>query len=678
MTNRLAQETSPYLRQHADNPVDWYPWGEEALAAAREQDKPILLSIGYAACHWCHVMAHESFEDEETAVYMNTHFINVKVDREERPDLDSIYMNAVVALTGQGGWPMTVALMPDGRPFFGGTYFPPAPRYGMPSFRQVLEGLHNAWQTRREDVAQSAAQITRHLARDPSLAQTGTALDENLFSDALSGLLRVFDSDQGGFSRAPKFPPSMTLEFLLRMVVRRDDKMALHMVEYTLQKMAHGGMYDQIGGGFARYATDDRWLVPHFEKMLYDNALLARVYLHAFQVTGKSLYRRIAEETLGFVQRELRHESGGFYSSYDADSEGEEGKFYVWSAAEIRAALGDEADLFMRAYGVTESGNWEGHNILHLPRPLDEVAAAANLPLEDVMARLAAARRTLYAIRARRVWPGLDDKVLTAWNGLMLAAFAEAGRILARPDYTAVAEQNARFLHDHLRDKNGRLFRTWKAGADAKYNGYLEDYAYLADGLLALYQTTFAARWFNWARQLGDLILAHFQDETNGGFYDTSDDHETLIQRPKDVQDNATPSGGAMAALVLLKLNLYTGDGRYWDPAYRAVTALYDALARYPTGFSHWLCAADLITGDPQEVAIVGDVQAADTRALLDVAQNPYRPNFIVAAGVSGEDVPLLAERPLLHDRATAYVCRQFVCRQPVTEPEALARQLNA
>jgi len=470
----------------------------------------------------------------------------------------------------------------------------------------------------------------------------------------------------------------MTLEFLLRMVVRRDDKMALHMVEYTLQKMAHGGMYDQIGGGFARYATDDRWLVPHFEKMLYDNALLARVYLHAFQVTGKSLYRRIAEETLGFVQRELRHESGGFYSSYDADSEGEEGKFYVWSAAEIRAALGDEADLFMRAYGVTESGNWEGHNILHLPRPLDEVAAAANLPLEDVMARLAAARRTLYAIRARRVWPGLDDKVLTAWNGLMLAAFAEAGRILARPDYTAVAEQNARFLHDHLRDKNGRLFRTWKAGADAKYNGYLEDYAYLADGLLALYQTTFAARWFNWARQLGDLILAHFQDETNGGFYDTSDDHETLIQRPKDVQDNATPSGGAMAALVLLKLNLYTGDGRYWDPAYRAVTALYDALARYPTGFSHWLCAADLITGDPQEVAIVGDVQAADTRALLDVAQNPYRPNFIVAAGVSGEDVPLLAERPLLHDRATAYVCRQFVCRQPVTEPEALARQLNA
>ncbi|MBK6327954.1 MAG: thioredoxin domain-containing protein [Chloroflexi bacterium] len=678
MTNRLAQETSPYLRQHADNPVDWYPWGAEALAAAQAQDKPILLSIGYAACHWCHVMAHESFEDEDTAVYMNAHFINIKVDREERPDLDSIYMNAVVALTGQGGWPMTVALMPDGRPFFGGTYFPSAPRYGMPSFRQVLEGLHNAWQTRRADIDQNAAQLTQHLTRDLVQAQSGgTPLDETVFSDALGSLLRVFDSDLGGFGRAPKFPPSMTLEFLLRMVSRRGDKMALHMVEHTLQKMAFGGIYDQIGGGFARYATDDKWLVPHFEKMLYDNALLARVYLHAYQITDSLLYRRVAEETLDFVLRDLRHESGGFYSSYDADSEGEEGKFYVWSAAEIRAVLGEEADLFMLAYDVTDRGNWEGKNILNLPRELAEVAEMVHTPLDQVQARLAAARQNLLAVRGQRVWPGLDDKVLTAWNGLMLAAFAEAGRVLHRPDYTAVATQNAEFLFANLRAKDGRLLRTWKAGSAAKYNGYLEDYAYLADGLLALYQTTFDARWFQWARQLGDLMLAHFQDEANGGFFDTSDDHEALIQRPKDLQDNAIPSGNAMAAQVLLRLSLYTGDGRYWDPANRAVTALYDALGRFPSGFSHWLCAADLIVGDPQEVAIVGDVQAADTRALLDVVQRIYRPNVIVAAGHDGEEVPLLAERPSLQGHATAYVCRQFVCRQPVTDPITLARQLN-
>ncbi|MBK8984867.1 MAG: thioredoxin domain-containing protein [Chloroflexi bacterium] len=677
MPNRLAQETSPYLRQHADNPVDWYPWGAEALAAAQEQDKPILLSIGYAACHWCHVMAHESFEDEETAVFMNAHFINIKVDREERPDLDSIYMNAVVALTGQGGWPMTVALMPDGRPFFGGTYFPPTPRYGMPSFRQVLASLHDAWQTRRADIAQNATQISQHLSRDIALDQTGALPDETLFTDALGGLLRAFDSDLGGFGRAPKFPPSMSLEFLLRMAVRRGDAMARHMAEHTLQKMAGGGMYDQLGGGFARYATDAKWLVPHFEKMLYDNALLARVYLHAYQVTGKPLYRRIAEETLDFAQRELRHESGGFYSSYDADSEGEEGKFYVWSAAEIRQVLGGESPLFMLAYDVTDQGNWEGANILNLPRELAEVADMVNLPLEVVAARLAAARQTLYAVRAQRVWPGLDDKVLTAWNGLMLAAFAEAGRILDRSDYTQTAVQNAEFIYDNLRAGNGRLLRTWKAGSAAKYNGYLEDYAYLADGLLALYQTTFDGRWFQWARQLGDLILAHFQDEANSGFFDTSDDHEALIQRPKDVQDNATPSGGAMAAQVLLRLSLYTGDGRYWDTAAAAIAPLYDALARYPTGFAHWLCAADMLDGDPQEVAIVGDLTAGDTRALLRVAQAAYRPNIIVAAGASSPTVPLLAARPQLDGRATAYVCRHFICQHPVTDPAALAAQLG-
>jgi len=672
MTNRLAHEASPYLRQHAENPVDWYPWGDEALRAAREQDKPILLSIGYAACHWCHVMAHESFEDAATAELMNRHFINVKVDREERPDLDSIYMSAVVALTGQGGWPMTVALTPDGRPFFGGTYYPPTPRHGMPAFRQVLLALAEAWQERRGDVEGSAGEIADHL-RQTALAEAlggGGALSDDLLDQALNGLLRSFDSRLGGFGRAPKFPPSMTLEFLLRVYAQRGDAMSLHMAERTLEAMAHGGIYDQLGGGFARYSTDERWLVPHFEKMLYDNALLARVYLHAWQVTGKPLYRRVVEETLDFVMREMRHDGGGFYSSYDADSEGEEGKFYVWTAGEIRAALGDDAAGFMATYDVSETGNWEGHNILHLPSGADE----------DQVAEMAAARRTLFDIRAGRVPPGLDDKVLTAWNGLMLAAFAEAGRVLDRPDYTAAAVANAEFLHATMRRADGRLLRSWQAAAgDARYNAYLEDYAFLADGLLALYETTFEPRWFAWARELADLMLAHFADPA-GGFFDTSDDHEALLHRPKDVQDNATPSGNGMAAHVLLRLGLFTGEGRYWDTAERMVAGLYEPMARYATAFAHWLGAAAFILSEPQELAVVGDPAAAGTRALLDVAQRAYRPNLVVAAGegAAAEVVPLLANRERLDGRAAAYVCRRFVCRRPVSDPVALAEQLGS
>ena len=672
MTNRLAQEASPYLRQHAENPVDWYPWGEEALRAAREADKPILLSIGYAACHWCHVMAHESFEDPETADLMNRHFINIKVDREERPDLDSIYMSAVVALTGQGGWPMTVALTPDGRPFFGGTYYPPTPRHGLPAFRQVLLALAEAWQERRGDVEGSAGEIADHL-RQTALAETqgsGGALNDDLIDQALNGLLRSFDSRLGGFGRAPKFPPSMTLEFLLRVYAGRGDSMSLHMAERTLEAMAHGGLYDQLGGGFARYSTDERWLVPHFEKMLYDNALLARVYLHAWQVAGKPLYRRVVEETLDFVQREMRHERGGFYSSYDADSEGEEGKFYVWTADEIRAALGDEAARFMAAYGVSEGGNWEGHNILHVA---EDLSGGGHLTgLEE-------ARRKLFEIRARRVPPGLDDKVLTAWNGLMLAAFAEAGRVLDRPDYTATAVANAEFLYATMRRDDGRLLRSWQAAAgDARYNAYLEDYAFLADGLLALYETTFDPRWFAWARELANLMLAHFSDPA-GGFFDTSDDHEALLHRPKDVQDNATPSGNGMAAHVLLRLGLFTGEGRYRDTAERMVAGLYEPMARYPGAFAHWLGAAAFILSQPLEVAVAGDPAAADTRALLDVAQRAFRPNLVIAAGEgkAAEVVPLLAGRERLDGRAAAYVCRRFVCRRPVAEPAALAAQLD-
>ncbi|HOU41212.1 MAG TPA: thioredoxin domain-containing protein [Promineifilum sp.] len=674
MTNRLAHEASPYLRQHADNPVDWYPWGEEALRAAREQDKPILLSIGYAACHWCHVMAHESFEDPATAAQMNRDFINIKVDREERPDLDSIYMGAVVAMTGQGGWPMTVALTPDGQPFFGGTYFPPTPRHGMPAFRQVLTSLADAWRDRRADVEGSAADVAAHL-RQTTLAAAlggGGALNADLLDQALNALLRSFDARLGGFGGAPKFPPSMTLEFLLHVTAQRGDSMALHMAERTLEAMAHGGLYDQIGGGFARYSTDDRWLVPHFEKMLYDNALLARVYTHAWQITGKPLYRRVVEETLDFVAREMRHEAGGFSSSYDADSEGEEGKFYVWTADEIRAALGDEAGRFMAAYGVSEAGNWEGRNILHV---------AEDLSGGDHLTGLAEARRTLFEIRARRVPPGLDDKALTAWNGLMLAAFADAGQALGRPDYIAVAVANADFLRARMRRDDGRLWRAWQPGlgdAPGRFNAYLEDYACLADGLLALYAATFEPRWFAWARELADAMLAHFSDPA-GGFFDTSDDHEDLLHRPKDVQDNATPSGNSMAAHVLLRLGLLTGEGRYWDAAEGLVSSLYTAMARYPSAFAHWLDAAAFILGEPREVAIIGDPAAADARALLDVVLGRYRPDLVVAAG-EGEAaavVPLLAGRGRLDGRAAAYVCRRFVCQQPVSEPDALASQLG-
>ena len=677
MVNRLANETSPYLRQHAANPVDWYPWGEEALQRARDGNKPILLSIGYAACHWCHVMAHESFEDPEIAALMNEHYVNIKVDREERPDLDSIYMSAVQALTGQGGWPMTVFLTPDGRPFYGGTYYPPVPRHGMPAFPQLLIALAQAWTEKREEIERSAGEIATHLRQLVGVeVNSDGQLTEDLFDQALNSLLRAYDNRLGGFGRAPKFPPSMTLEFLLRMHAQRGDAMALRMVEHTLEMMARGGMYDQIGGGFARYSTDDRWLVPHFEKMLYDNALLARVYLHAWQVTGKPLYRRVVEGTLDFVAHEMRHEAGGFYSSYDADSEGEEGKFYVWSAQEIRDALGPDAGMFMAYYDVSDNGNWEGQNILNAPRDLLEVAATLGLEPDDAEQRLATARKTLYDIRARRVWPGLDNKVLTAWNGLMLAAFAEAGRALGRPDYTTLATQNAEFLYTYLRQVDGRLARSWLDGAGARYNAYLEDYAFLADGLLALYQTTFEPRWFLWARELADWMLSRFPDEA-GGFFDTSDDHEELLHRPKDVQDNATPSGNSMAAHVLLALSLYTGEGRYWETAASMVTGLTEPMMRYPSAFAHWLGAAAFIMAEPREVAISGHPAAADTRRLLNVVAGGYRPNIVVAAGEDDVAVPLLAGRPKVDGRAAAYVCRRFVCLRPVTEPEALAEQLD-
>ncbi|HZQ09221.1 MAG TPA: thioredoxin domain-containing protein, partial [Anaerolineae bacterium] len=667
-TNRLAQESSPYLLKHAHNPVDWYAWGQEALNKAKQEDKPIFLSIGYSSCHWCSVMEGESFEDEATARFMNENFINIKVDREERPDLDSIYMNAVVALTGQGGWPMSVFLTPDGRPFYGGTYFPKTRRYGMPAFMDVLQGIANAWKTQRAEIEQNGGELKRALAESgvPRGAQE-LPLTEQTLELAVNRLVQTFDSEHGGWGGAPKFPQPMTLEFLIRIYTQTHDELLLKMITLTLNKMARGGMYDQLGGGFHRYSTDDLWLVPHFEKMLYDNAQLARVYLHAYQITGEEFYKRITTEILDYVVREMTDPNGGFYSSQDADSEGHEGKFFVWTPEEIRSALGgsasgllivskqpttdtNDAQLFMDAYGVTAQGNFEGKNILHRVRDDDVLAAMHGLDVADVERKLKEARQKLFHARERRVKPARDEKILTGWNGLMLAAFAEAARVLKREDYKRIAERNAEFLLNNLQDEGGRLKRSYKDG-QARLNGYLEDYANLAEGLLTLYETTFDEKHFVAARELVEQILAHFGD-ARGGFFDTSDDHENLVVRPKDVQDNATPSGSAMAALVLFKLSAYTGDGRYMDAGEYALAPLQPVLAQAPTGFAWWLCALDFVLTPPKEIAIItpcllGEGQGVrdeGAKELLDVVFGKYRPNQVVAWKRIGAEsaIPLL------------------------------------
>ena len=675
MPNQLANESSPYLLQHANNPVNWYPWGDEALAAAKTQDKPIFLSIGYSACHWCHVMEHESFENERTARLMNDLFVNIKVDREERPDLDSIYMEAVVAMTGQGGWPMSVFLTPQGVPFYGGTYFPPMPRFGMPGFEQLLESVANAYHQQKEAIAKNGAALLARMQASLNL-RADNPLDAAIPEQAVKNLSGTFDQEYGGFGGSPKFPQPMTYDFLLRTWHHNPQPQTLHMVEHTLQKMACGGMYDQLGGGFHRYSVDRVWLTPHFEKMLYDNALLARLYLHAYQVTGQPLYRRVVEETLDYVTREMTHPDGGFYSSQDADSEGEEGKFFVWAPAEIEAVLGQpDADLFGRVYGVTPGGNFEGKSILYLPHPPHQIAAELGMLPAELDAQLKPLRAKLFMAREQRIKPGRDEKILTAWNGLMLAALAEAGRVLRRPDYTALATRNAEFILSTML-KEGRLFRTWKAQpGKAKLMGYLEDYAFYADGLLALYQTTFEPRWFRQAQALMDVTLTHFADEESGGFFDTAADHEQLVTRPKSIQDNAIPSGNSMAVRALLLLAAYTGREHYAAPARRALAALQPAMAQYPGAFTHWLGALTLALNPPKEIAVMAPPHHADTPALLHVVQQPYRPNQVVALASPAEAAahpPLAHHRPLVDDRPTVYVCQNFTCRQPVTTAAAL------
>ncbi len=683
MPNRLIHETSPYLLQHAHNPVDWYPWGPEALDRARSEEMPILLSVGYSACHWCHVMERESFEDSQIAKLMNDNFVCVKVDREERPDIDSIYMMAVQAMTGHGGWPMTVFLTPEGKPFYGGTYFPPEDRRGMPGFPKVIEAISRAYRENRGDVVRTTAQLIQRMEQVSLPVRSLEPLTTEVLGQAYRAIASQFDDRHGGVGLQPKFPQPMTYEFLLRYYQRLQDSDALEMVELTLDRMAGGGIYDQIGGGFHRYSTDTYWLVPHFEKMLYDNALLVKLYLHAYQVTGKDLYRRVVEETLDYVRREMTDPSGGFYSAQDADSEGVEGKFFIWRPEEIVDVLGEEVGrLINRYYGVTKDGNFEGRSILHVRDDAGVVARELGVADEELQRLLELSKPRLLDVRSRRVAPSLDDKILTSWNGMMLRGFAEAAAVLGRSDYTQIANQNAKFILARLR-RDGRLMRTYRDG-EAKLHAYLEDYAFLIDGLIALHELTLDEGWLMEAVSLGEAMVDLFWDDASGQFYDTGRDHEELIVRPRDVSDNAAPSGSSMAADVLLRLAILTGDDGYRRRAAAALRSVRELMARFPTGAGHWLCALDFYLSTIKEIAVMGDPADQAARALLAEIHRHYLPNRVVV-GSSAEEtdtsagrpaLPLLEGRSRIGGRPAAYVCRNYVCNLPVTEPEALAAQL--
>ena len=678
--NQLAHETSPYLLQHAHNPVDWFPWGEEALGSARADDRPIFLSIGYSACHWCHVMERESFENEQTAALMNTHFVNIKVDREERPDLDAIYMEAVQAMTGSGGWPMSVFLTPTGQPFYGGTYYPPQPRYGMPSFSQILLAVSEAYQDRRGDIEEQAQRLTDAIGRTGSLSADGGTLNEEILSEATGKLLQYFDEQYGGFGDQPKFPQPMTLEFAMSQYRRSGDPDVLHIAEHTLQKMAAGGIYDQIGGGFHRYSVDRIWLAPHFEKMLYDNAQLLRAYLHAWQINGRPEHRRIIDETVDYVLREMTAPQGGFYSAQDADSEGEEGKFFVWTAEEIEAILGkEEADLLGRTYGVTPTGNFEGKTILNLKRTVADVAQQAGAPVETVAERLAAARQKLFIEREKRIKPGRDEKILTEWNGLMIHALADVGVVLGREDALEAARKSAAFILAEMRQDNGFLFRSYKDGR-ARFNAYLEDYAAFARGLVALYEATFELRWLAEAVRLTKIMQSQFADEVRGGFYQTGIAHEQLVVRRKDFIDNAIPSGNSMAAELLLRLAKLTGHDDYRSEAARIFQIMAAAMAQQPTGFGRLLTALDDLLSPSQEVAVVGSLGDPRTQALLQEARRHYLPHTVLAQREpdSENPLPLLEGRTLVDGQPAAYVCENYACQLPVTGVDALRQLLES
>lgn len=658
--NRLAGQTSPYLRQHRDNPVDWYPWGDEAFAEARRRDVPILLSVGYSSCHWCHVMAHESFENDAIAALMNERFVNVKVDREERPDVDAIYMQAVQAMTGRGGWPMTVLLDHDARPFFGGTYFPPAPRHGMPSFPQLIDAITEAWTDQRDEVADQAARLTEAIAALDSISGGDDVPDLDAVDAAAAALAEDFDADGGGFGGAPKFPASMSLELLLRFHRRTGDPAAADMVATSLDAMASGGMYDHLGGGFSRYSVDERWMVPHFEKMLYDNALLARTYLHSWQLTGNPHHRQVLDETIGYVLRDLRHPDGGFFSAEDADSEGIEGKFYVFTPAEVRAVVGDDAEAAIEWYGITEAGNFEGNSIPWRP----ERGSFLRPP------HIEEARAALFDARATRVRPGLDDKVLTEWNGLFLASLAEAAAATGTGEWLTAAEANAEFLVTSLRRADGRWLRSWQAGdgdrpASAQHLAYAHDYAALIDAFTRLGEATGQRRWIDEAVATADDMVALFWDDAAGGLFTTGHDAEVLVTRPKDLQDNATPSANSIAAMALLRLAALVGRD---DLAARAdaILALIGPLAqRHPRGFAHLLCAVDQRRRGAVEVVVPGD------QPELMAATAGYHPRLVIAWG-EAYDSPLWEGR----SAGLAYVCEHFTCQAPTDDPATLTAQL--
>jgi len=654
--NRLADETSPYLLQHAHNPVDWYPWGEEAWAKARAEDKPVFLSIGYSACHWCHVMERESFEDPAIAQVLNEDYVSIKVDREERPDVDSIYMQAVQMMTGHGGWPMSMFLTPEGRPFFAGTYFPPDERHGMPSFRRVLEHVINVYRSRRAEVEEASKEVQTAISGQLRARGKGGTITREGLDTAAARMASNYDPVHGGFGGAPKFPPSMSLDFLMQVAHRDNDDHLREIIVTTLAKMARGGIYDQVGGGFHRYSVDARWLVPHFEKMLYDNALLARLYVRAWQWTKEPLFAQIANEILGFVAREMTSPDGAFYSTLDADSEGEEGKFYVWTRAEVLELLGEEEGrVFCALYDITERGNWEGHNILNVPREPVSVAADLGITLDQLGDIASRGKCKLYGVRSKRVWPGRDEKMLAGWNGWMLAAFAEASLAFGR--YDDIVRNNADFLLSRIVDD--------KLTRHAKIPGLLEDYSGVAWGLTLAYEATGERRYLDAARGLAEQILARFRDEENGGFYDTPIDHEELITRPKDLFDNATPGGTSVACEVLLRLALLFGEEHYARVATEAVEAVWPLLEKYPSGFGFLLAVAEWRAGTPKEIALTGE--AAELRRVVGETFLPHR---VLVQGTQSADLPLMEQRP--SDKTLAYVCIGYACEEPTSDPERL------
>ena len=669
MPNHLASETSPYLLQHAENPVDWFPWGPEALQKAEKEDKPIFLSIGYSACHWCHVMERESFSNAETAARLNENFVCIKVDREERPDLDAVYMQAVTAMTGRGGWPLSVWLTPKGTPFYGGTYFPDSPRFGMPSFQQVILALADAWRNQRQEIEKAASNLLPALSQEQAGWEPGP---ETVHEEARGTLSASFDPVHGGWDDAPKFPQPMVLEYLLMWLSSTFDpaQEIRNEVDRTLESMAIGGIYDQLRGGFHRYSTDDRWLVPHFEKMLYDNAQLARCYTHAWQLLGTDLYRRIAGETLEYLLAEMRHAEGGFYSSQDADSEGEEGRFFVWTLDEVERVLdAGDAALARKTFGLTPKGNFEGRSILWMAVPPEDPSTAQ---------RLETVRRRLLGVRELRVHPGRDDKILAAWNGLTLAAFADAARALDSARFMEVAISLGEFLVREMMTPEFQTCRSWKDGRRIGM-GFLEDYACLADGFLALYQATFDERWFAQALGLTRSIVAGFGRE-GGGFYDTSAQHESLVVRPRSLQDSPTPSGNSLAATVLLKMSALTGEGSYWDRAVETLRYAAPPAARAPSVFGQWLCAQYLMDAGITEVALVVDLRGPAAATMTSALAKAYLPTVVSAARATGDvsSMAILDGREVPEEvGAAAWVCRGQVCSAAITDPATLLRRLE-